>query len=328
MEKKILAAALLSAIATGVSAQSNVTIYGVLDVGISREDNGSAAGSVWRMDNGILSGSRLGFKGSEDLGGGLKANFVLENGYSVDAGTLGNGGRLFGRQANVGLSGSFGEVKLGRQYNSLYKVIDAFEPFETGLAGDASRLINTYGTRMDNAISYALPKLNGVFGEVVYAFGEVPGDMSAARQTGLNAGYRGGPLAVALAYHNQANATGTDNAKTTLLAGTYDAGLAKAHLMYGVNKGTGTLDTRDALIGVTVPVASGTVIADYIRKSDKFRANADADQVAVGYVHPLSKRTTLYTSYAHMSNEAAAAYNVAAAGRSGKLFNVGVRHRF
>lgn len=328
MNKKLAVAVFGTIVASGAFAQSNVTIYGVVDVGISREDNGAAAGSVWRMDSGIQSGSRIGFRGTEDLGGGLKANFVLENGFSTDTGALGQGGRLFGREATIGLSGGFGAVKAGRQYNPIYKVIDNFEPFGTGLAGDASRLFATYGSRMDNAIDYISPNFGGFSAELAYGLGEVAGNTSGSRQIGGTIGYNQGPLAAALSYHRQNNPAGSDNAKTTLLAGAYDFGFVKAHAMYAVNKGLATLDTRDALIGVTVPIGSGKLIADYIRKEDKVLANADADQVAVGYVYPLSKRTNLYTSYSRTSNDAAAAYNVATAGRTDKLFNVGIRHRF
>lgn len=326
---KHLAMAVFGALTvTSAFAQSNVTIYGVVDVGIAREDNGAAAGNAWRMDSGIQSGSRIGFRGTEDLGGGLRANFVLENGFSTDTGALGQGGRLFGREATVGLSGGFGAVKLGRQFNPIFKVIDNFEPFGTGLAGDAARFFSTYGIRADNAIDYTTPTFGGFSGELQYALGEVAGNSTGSRQIGATLGYAQGPLAAALSFHRQNNATGTDDAKTTLLAATYDFGFVKAHAMFAINKGVGTLDTHDALLGVTVPLGAGKLIADYIHKDDRVVASGDADQIAIGYVHPLSKRTNLYTSYSHTSNDAVAAYNVAAAGRSDKLFNVGIRHRF
>ncbi|RZI41890.1 porin [Herbaspirillum sp. HC18] len=114
MKKSLLALAVLGAFAGVASAQTNVSIYGVADVGIERTKL-SPGQSTTRLSSGIQSGSRLGFKGSEDLGGGMSAIFALENGYDISNGALGQGGLLFGRQAWVGLNGGFGAVKFGRQ---------------------------------------------------------------------------------------------------------------------------------------------------------------------------------------------------------------------
>jgi predicted porin len=113
MKKALLALAVLAAFAGTASAQTNVTMYGVLDMALQHENDG--VNSTTALDSGIQSGSRLGFKGTEDLGGGLKANFDLEAGVNADTGTSSQGGILFGRQAWVGLSGGFGSLRLGRQ---------------------------------------------------------------------------------------------------------------------------------------------------------------------------------------------------------------------
>ena len=154
MKKSLLALAVLGAFAGVASAQSNVKIYGVVDLGISNDNNGGAAGSVTRMDSGLLNGSRLGFMGTEDLGGGLSANFQLENGFSADTGTLAQGGRLFGRHAWAGIAGGFGAVKLGRQMTPVYANVATYDPFVDALAGDAGRLFNHSGSRTDNMITY------------------------------------------------------------------------------------------------------------------------------------------------------------------------------
>ena len=121
MKKTLLAMAALAA-ACGVQAQSNVTIYGVLDSGVEHLTNvGATRSGLTRMPGlGVSVPSRLGFRGTEDLGGGLKAVFTLESGFGTDTGTLNQGGRFFGRQAFVGLSGSWGAVTLGRQYSMLF----------------------------------------------------------------------------------------------------------------------------------------------------------------------------------------------------------------
>ena len=330
MKKTLLALAVLGTLAGTASAQTNVTIYGVVDAGVSWIDNGAAAGNTVRMDSGLLNGSRLGFRGTEDLGGGLSANFQIENGFDSTTGAATQGGLLFGRQAWVGLSNNLGAVKLGRQNNVLY-VASAFvyDPFGISLAGDASKFFKLYGSRTDNAVDFSV-KAGGVTGELAYGFGEVAGNNSGNRQLGVMLRYKAGPVDALLAYHRQNNATGTDNAKTTLLGGNYDFGRAKVYAAYAWDKGLGALDQRDALIGVGVPVGGvGTVLASYIRKTDKAVANADSNQIALGYVHDLSKRTALYTSYSRVSNDGAANYGGAAvAGATVKLFDFGVRHRF
>ena len=112
MKKSILALAVLGAVSGAASAQSSVTVYGLVDVALVRE-SGAATGASTKITSGVGAGSRLGFKGSEDLGGGLSALFLLENGFQADTGAMGQGGLLFGRQAYVGLQGGFGTVTIG-----------------------------------------------------------------------------------------------------------------------------------------------------------------------------------------------------------------------
>jgi predicted porin len=358
MKKSLLALAVLGALTTAASAQSNVTVYGVVDMGLSLE-RGSAAGSVNKLTSGIGSGSRLGFKGTEDLGGGLTALFTLENGFLADTGGIAQSGQLFGRQAWVGLGSRFGTVTLGRQYAPHYLTTVFADPFSSGFAGDSKNLIQAVGTaggRMDNSVKYATPTVNGFSGEAAYVAGEVAGDNSAGRQFGAAVGYAAGPFAVRAAYHNRNNDTAlvqSDSTRNSLLAATYDFEVAKVFAAYGVNKGpfssplrnannpynftvaptarSITDDSNDVLVGVTVPVGAGTVMASYIRKDDKTGANRDADQWAFGYRYALSKRTTLYTTYARIENDNGAAYTVGNATEGGtgdKTLNIGIRHTF
>jgi len=336
MKKSLLAFAVLAAFAGAAAAQTNVTIYGVADAGISRFDNGVA--SATRVDSGIQSGSRIGFRGTEDLGGGLSAIFTLENGFNIDDGNLGQGGRLFGRQAFVGLnSTSLGALKFGRQYNPIRPAVESIDPFALGLAGNASNVFNVYGDRTDNTINYTTANLSGFTGQLAYSLGEIAGSNSIGRSIGASVGYNAGPLNVVFAYHDQnLVAAGADNgnSKTSLLGATYAFGVAKLHAAFARNKGESaigatTIDRDEALLGVTVPVGPGNFLASWIRRSDDIGANRDADQVALGYTYDLSKRTNLYTSYARTKNESAASLGgAAAAGRDPSIFNVGVRHRF
>jgi predicted porin len=339
MKKNALVFAMLAAFAAAANAQTNVTVYGVVDANITHVNDGGPAGSKLQLGSGSQFGSRVGFTGTEDLGGGLSASFKLENGFNVDDGSLGqstvnntdptkNVARLFGRQAWVGLNGGFGSVKLGRQNNVIFNTMIPLDPFGLGLAGDSSRLFSLYGFRTDNAIGYTAPKMGGFSGELLYGFGEVADDTTANRQIGASVAYTGGPVLVTLAHHRAENAAGTDNAKTTVIGGTYGFSVAKIHVAYAINKGVGALDTRDALIGVTVPMGAITLLASYIRKDDKAAANSDADQIGVGATYALSKRTSFYSTFARTSNDSLVKYAAGAPGATSKLFNVGVSHKF
>lgn len=339
MKKTIFALAILSAFAGVASAQTNVTIYGVADIGIQRIDTnaaGAAGEARWGLDSGMQSGSRLGFKGSEDLGGGLAGIFTLENGFGLDTGALGQGGLLFGRQAWVGLSGGFGAVKLGRQYTPIFNALDSIDPFGTGITGDGSGIIavfRPYGIRMNNTITYSAPSLGGFNGQIAYGLGEVAGSTSAAAQLGASIGYENGPINAVFAYHDANTATGTGDARTAMLGATYDFRVIKAHAAYADNRdevgATRTGRSRDAMLGVSVPLGAGTILASFTRHDDRLGAGAaDADFWGVGYTHNLSKRTNLYTSYSRVKNDAGSAIGSGAAGVDVNWVNVGVRHKF
>ncbi|WP_025916432.1 porin [Herminiimonas sp. CN] len=356
MKKSLVAIAVLGAFSGIASAQSAVTVYGTMDAGIVSE-RGGKDGSVTKLTSGVASASRLGFKGSEDLGGGLSANFVIESAVKVDTGETDSSG-IFSRQAFVGLkSVSAGAVTLGRQYTPLYNTISQVaDPFGAGYAGSAKNLLPTAGaeTRTSNTIAYASPNFSGFSGEVAYSLGEVANSNSASRQFGAAVAYANGPLNVRLAYNNRNNDTLTvktnDIGRNTLLAANYDFGVAKAFLAYGVDKGTNSAplpntanpygaiiapkastDSSDLLLGVAVPFGASTILASYIRKDDKTGLNQDADQWALGYTYALSKRTSLYSSYARISNKNGAGYTVGnntEAGTGDKAFNLGVKHTF
>jgi predicted porin len=282
------------------------------------------------LDSGNLNGSRWGLKGSEDLGGGLSAIFALEAGFATDTGAQASATSFFNRQSLVGLSGSFGTVKLGRIKNPVYDNSDIFDPFGDSLAGDSARLINYQGSRTDNTISYEYAA-NGFKGNVQYGLGEVAGNSSASRTVAGFLSYKQGPVGVVLTTESQSNATDTHSTKVTLLGGNYNFGIAKAFLTVASEQGDGTAvgrDQRDVLIGATAPIGAGTLMLSYLKKTDNLVSDKNAHQVAVGYTYDLSKRTALYTSYGQLSNDSKASYKVATAGNSDKLFNVGVRHFF
>jgi predicted porin len=326
----IVGACALGLSATFAQAQSFVKIYGVADAGIVLE-RGGPAGSTENVSSGVASGSRLGFKGKEDLGDGTSAFFVLENGINMDTGTAGQGGRLFGRQALVGLAGAAGSVSLGRQYAPYYKVVrDVVDPFCTGLAGNAQNLFPTF-TRVDNSVEYQTPKWHGVSADVLYGVGEAAADAARNRTIGASVGYDAGPLTLVLVHHQQGNATGTAHNRNTMLAGRYRFGVVTAHAAYARNRDVLGNASRDALLGVAVRAGAGRVLASLVVHRDDFGREAHARQAAIGYEYSLSRHTDLYAAYGHIVNRDGAAYTVgnatdAGAGTTG--INLGVRHVF
>ncbi|CAD6511658.1 porin [Paraburkholderia metrosideri] len=210
MKKNQLARATLAAFttlaslaATSAFAQSSVTLYGVLDEGIDYTNN-VKGGAVWEMASGYAQGSRWGMKGSEDLGGGNKAVFQLENGFDVGSGKLGQGGRLFGRQAYVGLSNdSYGTLTLGRQYDSVVDYL-AQTTANGNWAGylfahpyDNDNTDNSF--RLGNSVKYASPNIAGFQFGGVYSFSN---DTNFANNRAYSFGgqYVNGGLLVAAAY--------------------------------------------------------------------------------------------------------------------------------
>lgn len=337
-KKNLLAAAALMALAGAASAQSSVTLYGVVDVGLE-QTRLSPGGSTTRLSSGIQSGSRWGVKGREDLGGGLSAAFQLESGFDATTGAQGQGGLAFGRQAWVGLNGGFGSLKLGRQYVPLFLAQDTIDPFGTGIIGDGSGMaavFRHYGVRMNNAINYSTPAMGGFSAEAAYGLGEQAGSASLGSQYGFSATYEGGPLTVVGAYHNQGLVSGGADAgdsRSFLVGATYDFKAAKLHAAFADNRdkdaaGTNTGRSRDYMLGVSAPVGPVSLMASFIRHNDRLVANADADMWAVGATYALSKRTNFYTSYSRINNDAAGSTGSGVAGTDISWINVGIRHRF
>jgi general bacterial porin, GBP family len=357
MKKTLISLAILAASGTAY-AQSNVTIYGIMDAGFVAE-RGGKNGNVNKVSAGVANASRIGFKGTEDLGGGLSAVFLLETGIKGDTGELDNANnQLFNRQAFVGLSSkSAGTLTLGRQYTPWYNAfVQVGDPFQAGLSGSAKNIFPASGinVRNSNSVAYKSPSFNGVQAELFYALGEQKGN-STGRQMGASLGYQNGPLNARLAYNYRNNDSAANNIVTqrqsghnSLLAVNYDFKVAKAHFMYGDNQGlnssplvsasaytaaavAASTDNKNLLLGATVPVsAAGSLVASWVSVDDK-TFNRDADQYAVGYLHSLSKRTTAYMSYGKIKNKNGASYTVgnnAEAGTGDAAYNVGVRHTF
>jgi len=351
----LAASALMVSAAGPALAQSSVTIYGLMDVGLVREF-GAATGPATKVSSGMSNGSRLGIKGVEPLGGGWDALFLLESGIQLDDGSIGQGGVVFGRQAYAGLRSPLGTLTVGRQYTPHFDTMVMVDPFGTGTAGDAKNLIPSSGdaaTRMTNSIKLATAAWHGLTGELVYAPGETGASNSAGRQFGGAVAYLAGPLTLRLGYHYRNSDTPAlqrSSARNTLLAATYQFAHMKAHLAWGIDKGVGSSilrnagnpygyastpvhseDSTDLLVGLSAVRGAHTFMASFIRKDDKTARNQDAAQFAVGHRYALSLRTDTYAAVSHISNRRGASYTVGHAsdiGTASRVYSVGVRHLF
>ncbi|TWI69851.1 putative porin [Pseudoduganella lurida] len=340
-------------------AQTSVTLYGIADAALVSE-SGGAGGTVAKVTSGAAATSRIGFRGTEDLGNGLSAIFTLETGTKIDTGELDSANTLFNRQAFVGLKGGFGTVALGRQFtpyhNMMVKVVD---PFATGYAGRAGNIFPDSGTnvRTSNTITYTMPATRGVDAELSYSAGEQAGS-SAGRQYGGAIGYTAGPLALRVAYNNKnADIAATPDAaavlhgagRNTLVGASYDLKWIKLHAGYGIDQGynsaplpnannpyggtkpTPSTDGREALLGFQAPIGPGNLMFSMMHKDDRTAFDQDASAIGIAYLYMLSKRSGIYGAYGHVKNRNGAGYTIGNNTESGSGstgWNLGLRHTF
>ena len=335
MKKSLIALAALAA--SGVAmAQSSVTLFGIVDVGVTHVSATESATGLSQSGN---SSSRLGFRGVEDLGGGLKAGFWLEGAVKPDEGTGVGGGNTnpgfnFMRRSTVSLAGGFGEVRLGRELTAGYVRTSSYDPFgQVGLAA----VQNWAVARVSNGVSYHTPANLGGFSAMVhYGFGE-QASSSQGRYIGLNAGYNNGPLSVGVATDRlNSNIAGADARKTWSFGVSYDLGMIKPAFMYLNNK-QGPSKYNVMSLAATAPVGPGRLIASYTRYDIK-NSSDDSNALALGYVYDLSKRTAVYGTIAHMNNKNNATRNLNGTGDIGAVlvapgknvngYQVGIRHSF
>lgn len=356
MKKSLIALAVLAASGAAM-AQSSVTLFGIVDATYAYGSGSTSNKS--QLTNSGYNSSRLGFRGVEDLGGGMSASFWLEAGLNNDNGTGGNtsvdnqsvnasnGGLTFNRRSTVSLNGGFGEVRLGRDYTPQFWNLTVFDPFGTngvgttqtlvGAAGLQPNKLGTTGTlvRASNSIGYFLPgNLGGFYGQAQYYMGENNSNLANKKDgngLSLRAGYANGPINAAIAFAETKYLTG--NIKQVNLGGQYDLGVAKIMAHYNQDKISGGADGKGFLIGGLVPVGAGEIRLAYSTyKIDTVGADPRTNKIALGYVHNLSKRTALYATYAHVSNKngASTALNgsVTAAGDNSNGYDFGIRHSF
>ena len=386
MKKSLIALAVMAA-AGAASAQSSVTVFGIVDATIAYGKGTDGASSKTQLTNSGYNSSRIGFRGTEDLGGGLAASFWLEGSLGNDDGTAGqripvgnqNGlqapndgaGLVFNRRSTVSLSGNWGEVRMGRDYTPTFWNLTIFDPFGTngtgttltlvapaGGLGTAANALVPVGTRgvivrASNDIGYFLPaNLGGIYGQVNYWMGENVQNNAANEKDGTGwggrIGYGAGPFNVAISYaKTRYDATPVNGAAggpsgdftTWNIGGQWDFGMAKLMGHYSAeNRDTSAtsaeVDGKGWLIGALVPVGAGEIRVAYSTYKIELVGGAEpeAKQLALGYVHNLSKRTALYTTIARVKNEGGSAFALngssAVANNTSTGFDLGIRHSF
>lgn len=341
MKKTMLAIAATLVCTTSAFAQSSVQISGISDIFVGSMKAAGDDGRTNVVNSGGLTTSWFGFSGSEDLGGGLKANFQLTSFLQTDDGTQGRftGDTFFSRDANVSLSGGFGSVLLGRWMapNFLPSVVanplgDSFV-FSPLILHMNVPLFNQTGwqsttpsdTGWSNQLVYSTPDIGGFKANLQYQFGEQSGDNKNKKNVGANFFYFGGPLTVTGFYEraqisNPGAGSYLGTTKTAwMLGGAYDFKMVKPYLSYGQSEADDTdVKAKTLQVGASVPLGAGSVIGSWAQ-TKLSGVDLNRKTLTVGYDYNLSKRTDVY---AMVMNDKITSYN------SGTSFGVGIRHRF
>ncbi len=376
MKKNLIALAIFGAFTGAAFAQSNVTLYGIVDGGL--QYNGTNvlnpvtraidSKSQFGVDGGYVAGNRWGLRGSEALGGGTSAIFQLEAGFNIDTGMSGQGGRLFGRQAYLGLSNTgagslvFGRIATFSSGTGAFDMIGAVDPFGTGwgLNSMGSTFISAGALRVDNTVAYVTPTWGGFAGGVAYSFNvagnEVPGSSNNTTALALGAKYANGPFYAAITYDTISYATtaagsGPDQ-KHLQVGATWDFKVAKIYGAYAkqdnirnaINPidgivipiaatGLPTFSNDAFMVGASVPLFGGSLLASYQSSSADGQnvttaagvVNFDPDYsvYAIGYLYPVSSRTSLYAGYGQRDGSGTLAKTF-----DKEQFALGVNHKF
>lgn len=334
-----LALAGLFSLAPMAQAQSSVQLYGLMDMSAGQFQTAGAQ-KVWRADSGNMTTSFIGFKGTEDLGGGLKAVFKLEHFLRADAGAAGrfNGDAFWARNAYVGLQGEFGSTTLGRNTTPLFvstlifnaigdsfgfspSIRQLFTP-STGLG-----MLPFFGdTGWSNSVLYSSANHGGLSFSLAGNLGEGAAGANG-KNLGANVLYFSGPLSGTFAYQQAKNGAfgtpaGFDKQDTWQLGGAYDFGAAKLYGQYTSVKTAATVDTSTKIygVGVSVPIGAGRLLAQYGNaKADLGATEVSNKTLTVGYDYYLSKNTDVYAMV--MNDKVTGA-------STGNSFAAGIRLRY
>ncbi|MDM7942119.1 MAG: porin [Hydrogenophaga sp.] len=313
-----MALAVLGSVSGFAQAQSSVQLYGIVDAYVGSVKSGVGSSAVSVLDSGGLSTSRWGVRGSEDLGGGLKANFNLEAAINADVGTMPAG---FSRASWVGLSGGFGEFQWGYNTTSLEDMSGlAFASFDSVLSAEYQVFRSVgYTARRSNTFKYLSPSFGGFSGSASYSLDE--SNAVKADTAAIAVQYASGPLYVGLGYQDD-GAIGPDP-KYTRLGASYDFGAFKLLSSYGQTKLFGTPKTNDFSVGADFPLSAAlTLSGGYAHSKDDGAAKRDGFSLSALYA--VSKRTALYGGVMTAQEKDGAGAKI----DEDRIYAVGVRHAF
>ena len=312
MKLKLIAAMFAAALPLAASADTGVQLYGIVDLAVARED-ADAPGVDERTTMGAgRDSSRFGFRGTEDLGGGLTAMFNLEGGFDASTGV--GDSALFGRRAVVGLQGGFGELTAGREYTPLDNVSGASTTMGQGFYGSNLTSFSQGGMtrRISNSVNYKTPVMSGLRFSAAMGLGEAATGAPSNDYLGLGAEYRNGPLFVAVAAGQTERAAGDDH--EYIVGAAYKFGKAELKGNYLVHNRASDSNTFSQFnLGVAFPVSAAGTLLFNVQQSE-FDNGGEGRGAAVAYTHSLSKRTFAYASFGYVSNDARANFGVASAG--------------
>lgn len=369
MQKKLIALA-IAGLSSTAFAQSNVEIYGLFDLcvanysGISNgtdgnnvaRTNGTAGtGSSTQVAGGCSASSRLGFRGTENLGNGMNASFVIETNLATDGNSSAQGGGNTGldlagpRQMILAIDGGFGKISGGKMYTPFFSTVTAVDPFGSVGIANAGIIhpLTANVARAASALMYSSPSFSGFSFSYQYGMSENYDRIATTvggHSMSWNGLYANGPLVVGVAQIHLAD-VGLNNALTgaggaaatgaqlgvgvssTVIGGMYDFGVVKLHLANNRAKSSGmavNIDHNDWLMGLSKTWGAHTVKGVYNHADDKTATNMDANHWGLGYEYGLSKRTQLYTTYAKVSNKNGAHYAVNFSGTTGTFQTHGI----
>lgn len=343
MQYKALAAALITSLPLFAHAQTNVTVYGIMDAAVAVEDTDvPGEGRRTVINSGNQSSSRIGFRGTEDLGNGLKAMFNIEAGVAIDTGAADSS--LFGRRSVVGLQGNFGQLTLGREYSPIASVAAATDVFGQGFYGSnlSAFTSNRLTRRLSNSINFKSAPMSGFSVLAAYSAGERTVDPSGDLM-GVALEYANGPFYAGAGYHQLERVAQEDDKE----------------MAFGAGYKFGDFDLKGNYLRADQAGANNkfeqiNVGAAYAMGPNKFFVNLQRNEIengargnawAIAYTYAFSKRTNLYTTYGSMRNNDRGTFGltssstsvtptttgatpVAIAGADPTVFTVGVRHSF
>ena len=344
MKHKILAIALVSALPLVAQAQSSVTMYGMIDASIGVENNDAPGeGSRTVVSSGTQSASRLGFRGTEDLGNGLKALFNIEAAVAADTGATNS--RMFDRRAVVGLQGAFGTVTVGREYGPIAAVAGASDTLGQGFYGTnlAAFGTNRLTRRLDNSVNYQSNALNGFTLRAAYGAGErnETATQDTGDVTGVALEYANAGFYLGAGYQNKEDLPSGDSKEYAVGAG-YKFGNFEVRAGYlaaepeFANRIENKYEQMNA--GVSYGFGASRVYLNYQQQEQEV-GDAEAKAVTLAYTYTLSKRTNVYASYAKLRNNSTGVFSLASSagtialpatafGSDPQAYNIGLRHSF